>query len=389
MDTVNTGPEVTVVMPCLNESLTLESCIRKAKGWLERAGVDGEIVVGDNGSTDGSQDIARRCGARVVDVPVRGYGAALYHATREARGRYVIMGDSDDSYDFSNLTPFVEKLREGFDLVMGNRFTGGIRKGAMPWKNRYIGNPILSTIGRVFFHCPARDFHCGLRGFSKAAFERMDLRTTGMEYASEMVIKATLLGMRIAEVPTTLDPDGRDRPPHLRPWSDGWRHLRFMLLYSPRWLFLIPGIVLFVAGLMSLLWLIPAPRRVLGVVLDVHTLVYAGALTLIGFQAIAFATFSKVFAIQEGLLPPDPRLDRLFHYVTLETGLVAGATLVAVGVAGALASVWYWSAQSFGNLDPTRVLRAVVPSAVAIALGTQVVLSSFFLSVLGLRVRRS
>lgn len=388
MENVKSGPELTIVMPCLNESLTLETCIRKAKGWLERTGVDGEIVVGDNGSTDGSQDIARRCGARVVDVPVRGYGAALYHATRAARGRYVVMGDSDDSYDFSNLTPFLEKLREGFDLVMGNRFAGGIRKGAMPWKNRYIGNPVLSAIGRVFFRCPARDFHCGLRGFSRAAFERMDLRTTGMEYASEMVIKSTLLGLRIAEVPTTLDPDGRDRPPHLRPWRDGWRHLRFMLLYSPRWLFLVPGALLFAVGLLTLVWLLPAPRQVLGVVLDVHTLVYAGAATLIGFQAVAFAAFSKVFAIQEGLLPPDPRLDRLFRYITLETGLVAGAVLVLLGFVGAGASVAYWSAQSFGNLDPTRVLRAVVPSAVAIALGTQVVFSSFFLSVLGLRVRR-
>jgi len=298
------------------------------------------------------------------------------------------MGDSDDSYDFSDLSPFIEKLREGYDLVMGNRFAGGIKAGAMPWKNRYIGNPILTGIGRVFFHSPARDFHCGLRGFSKKAFRRLDLRTTGMEYASEMVIKATLLGMRITEVPTTLSPDGRDRPPHLRPWRDGWRHLRFMLLYSPRWLFLVPGLLLLAAGGAALAWLLPGPRRFLGVVLDVHTLVYAAAGMLIGFQAIAFAAFSKVFAIAEGLLPPDPALDRIFKYVTLETGLLLGLLLVLGGFAGTFASVFYWRSQSFGPLDPARVLRAVIPSALAIALGSQVVFSSFFMSVLGLRIRR-
>ena len=241
--------EVTIVMPCLNEAETLETCIRKAMGYLEHSGVSGEIVIGDNGSTDGSQQIALRCGARVVKVSMRGYGAALYGASLAARGKYIIMGDSDDSYDFSHLDPFVEKLREGYDLVMGNRFKGGIKPGAMPWKNRYIGNPILSTIGKILFHCPASDFHCGLRSYSKDAFTRMDLRTTGMEFASEMVIKATLSGMKITEVPTTLSPDGRTRPPHLRPYRDGWRHLRFMLLFSPNWLFLIPGLFLMMAGL--------------------------------------------------------------------------------------------------------------------------------------------
>jgi glycosyltransferase involved in cell wall biosynthesis len=381
-------PEITIIMPCLNESRTLATCITKARGWLAAARVKGEIVVGDNGSTDGSQQIAREAGARVVDVPLRGYGAALYYASLNARGRYLVMGDSDDSYDFSDLSPFIEKLREGYDLVMGNRFAGGIKAGAMPWKNRYIGNPILTGIGRVFFHSPARDFHCGLRGFSKKAFRRLDLRTTGMEYASEMVIKATLLGMRITEVPTTLSPDGRDRPPHLRPWRDGWRHLRFMLLYSPRWLFLVPGLLLLAAGGAALAWLLPGPRRFLGVVLDVHTLVYAAAGMLIGFQAIAFAAFSKVFAIAEGLLPPDPALDRIFKYVTLETGLLLGLLLVLGGFAGTFASVFYWRSQSFGPLDPARVLRAVIPSALAIALGSQVVFSSFFMSVLGLRIRR-
>ena len=240
--------ELSIVMPCLNEAETLARCIGKATRFLDESGVAGEIVIGDNGSTDGSIEIAERHGARVVDVPIRGYGAAVYHAALAAKGRYVIMGDADDSYDFSALAPLVAKLRDGYDVVMGNRFLGGIRPGAMPWKNRYIGNPILSSIGRLFFRCPARDFHCGLRGFSADAFRRMDLRTTGMEFASEMVIRATLLGMRITEVPTTLDPDGRSRPPHLRPWRDGWRHLRFMLLFSPRWLFLIPGLALMLTG---------------------------------------------------------------------------------------------------------------------------------------------
>jgi glycosyltransferase involved in cell wall biosynthesis len=382
-------PEVSVVMPCLNESRTLETCIRKAQRWFERSGVCGEIVIGDNGSTDGSQEIARRCGARVVDVPMRGYGAALFHASTAALGRYIVMGDSDDSYDFGNLTPFVEKLREGCDLVMGNRFAGGIKKGAMPWKNRYIGNPILTAIGRLFFRSPAHDLHCGLRGFSTKAFHLLDLRTTGMEYASEMVIKATLLGLHIAEVPTTLSPDGRVRAPHLRPWSDGWRHLRFMLLYSPRWLFLVPGMFLFIAGSCILAWLLPEPRRLLGVVLDVHTLIYAATAMLIGFQAVAFAAFSKVFAIAEGLLPPDRTLDRIFRYITLEVGLLFGFVLVLAGIGGSIASVLYWSARSFGPLDPARVLRAVIPSALAIALGTQVIFASFFMSVLGLRIRRT
>jgi len=386
---MSADPEITIVMPCLNESRTLATCIAKAKGWLAQTHVNGEIVIGDNGSTDGSQAIARNAGARVVDVPLRGYGAALYYASLNARGRYIVMGDSDDSYDFSSLSPFLEKLREGYDLVMGNRFAGGIKAGAMPWKNRYIGNPILTGIGRMFFHSPARDFHCGLRGFSKDAFQRLDLRTTGMEYASEMVIKATLLGMRITEVPTTLSPDGRDRAPHLRPWRDGWRHLRFMLLYSPRWLFLIPGLLLLTIGGAALTWLLPGPRRFLGgVVLDVHTLVYAAAAVLIGFQAVAFAAFSKVFAIEEGLLPRDPTLDRVFKYVTLETGMVLGILLVIAGFAGTGASIFYWREQSFGPLDPARVLRAVIPSALAIALGSHVIFSSFFMSVLGLRIRR-
>jgi hypothetical protein len=298
------------------------------------------------------------------------------------------MGDSDDSYDFLNLGPFLERLRADDDLVMGNRFLGGIKEGAMPWKNRYIGNPILSGIGRLFFRCPAGDFHCGLRGYSALAYKRMDLRTTGMEYASEMVIKATMLGMKISEVPTTLSPDGRSRPPHLRPWRDGWRHLIFMLLYSPRWLFLNPGIVLLVLGLALLAWLWSGPKVVGGVTFDVHTMVYAAMMVLIGFHSISFAVFSKVFGVQEGLRPPDPKFERLFRYITLEVGVVVGVVLTLLGFAGTIAAVLGWSSTAFGPLDPSRGMRLVIPSALFLTMGIEVILVSFFLSILGLRIRR-
>ncbi|HXH50495.1 MAG TPA: glycosyltransferase family 2 protein [Terriglobia bacterium] len=377
--------ELSIIMPCLNEAQTLASCIRKAQGYLQRSGVSGEVVIGDNGSTDGSQEIARNLGARVIDIPVRGYGAALLGATVAARGRYCIMGDSDDSYDFENLDGFVQSLREGNDLVMGNRFKGGIRKGAMPWKHRYIGTPVLSAIGRNFFHASVGDFNCGLRGFSKDAFERMDLRTTGMEFASEMVVKAALLRMKVSEVPTVLSPDGRDRPPHLRSWRDGWRHLRFLLMYSPRWLFLYPGMLMFLAGLVVAAILLPGPVVIHGIGFDVHTLLYAFTAALLGFQFVAFAVFTKVFAITEGLLPPDPRLTRVFRWVKLETGLVIGGLLVAFGLGGSIFAVSNWARESFGALDPDRMLRIVMPAVFAVALGVQIVCSCFFLSILGLR----
>ncbi|HSB20645.1 MAG TPA: glycosyltransferase family 2 protein [Anaeromyxobacteraceae bacterium] len=374
-------------MPCLDEAETLGDCIREARGFLDRHGVGGEIVVGDNGSSDGSREIALREGARLVDVPIRGYGAAVYHATLAARGRYVIMADSDRSYDFGDLLPFLERLRLGDDLVMGNRFRGGIEAGAMPWKNRHLGNPALSGVGRLLFGCPARDFHCGIRGYSAEAFRRMDIRTTGMELASEMVIKATLLGMRISEVPTRLRRDGRSRAPHLRPWRDGWRHLRFMLLYSPNWLFLYPGAALALAGLLLTAWLIPGPRRLGGVELDVHTLLYGALAVLIGVQAVGFAVFSKTFAAAEGLLP-ESRRQRTFHrWVTLEAGLAVGTLLALAGLAGSILAVLRWRAGSFGPLDPSRTLREVIPSVLAMVLGIQVLLSSFFLSVLRLKLQ--
>jgi glycosyltransferase involved in cell wall biosynthesis len=380
--------EISIVMPCLNEAETLETCIHKAAGFLALSGVPGEIIIGDNGSTDGSIEIAERNGARVVNVPVRGYGAAIYHATLAARGRYVIVGDSDDSYDFSALGPFVDKLREGCDLVMGNRFLGGIRPRAMPWKNRYIGNPILSGIGRLLFRCPARDFHCGIRAFSLAAFRQMDLRTTGMEFASEMVIKSTLMGLRIAEVPTTLDPDGRSRPPHLRPWRDGWRHLRFMFLYSPRWLFVIPGLLMMLAGSLAVGALWRGDVVVGNIHLGVHTMLYAAIAVVAGYQTLTFGVFTKIFASTEGLLPEDKLLNKIFKYVTLESGLAVGFGLLVLSAAGSLSALFYWKSAAFGPLKPQTMLRLVIPAAFAFSLACQTILSSLFLSVLGLRVRR-
>jgi len=379
--------ELSVVMPCLNEAETLGTCIEKAQRALRELNIAGEIIVADNGSTDGSLAIAARMGARVVHVEARGYGNALMGGIAASRGTYIIIGDADDSYDFTSLAPFVEKLREGYDLVMGNRFQGGIMPGAMPPLNRYLGNPALTGIGRLLFRSPCSDFHCGLRGLSRAAATALDLRTTGMEFASEMVVKATLRKMRITEVPTPLSPDGRLRPPHLRRWSDGWRHVRFMLLYSPRWLFLYPGMALMLLGLIAGLWLLPGKRVIGGVGLDVHTLSYAAMAIVIGFQAIAFAVCTKVFAISEGLLPEDPRLTRLFRYITLESGLVVGAALLFVGLAGSLYAVGAWGARSFGGLDPKTTLRIVIPAVTALTLGCQIILSSFFLSVLGLKRR--
>jgi hypothetical protein len=295
------------------------------------------------------------------------------------------MGDSDDSYDWTGIAPFLEKLREGYDLVMGNRFLGGIKPGAMPLLNRYLGNPVLTWLGRLFFRTPAADFHCGMRGFSMAAAARMDLQTTGMEFASEMVVKASLLGLRVCEVPTTLAPDGRGRPPHLRRWRDGWRHLRFMLLYSPRWLFLFPGLLLMLTGTLAVAWLLPGPRAVGAITLDVHTLLYAAMMVLAGFQAVLFAMFTKAFTISEGLLPPDPRMDRLFKVITLETGLAVGTLLALAGLAGSAWAVWNWGHASFGPLDPAHTLRTIIPALLALVLGIQIIFSSFFLSVLGMK----
>ena len=375
-------------MPCLDEARTLPACIRAAQGYLQRAGVRGEVLVADNGSADGSSGIAAKLGARVIRVEERGYGAALWAGIRAARGRYVIMGDADASYDFSRLDAFVEKLRAGFELVMGNRFAGGIAPGAMPALNRYLGNPVLSALGRLFFRSPIGDFHCGLRGFDRGAIERLDLTTRGMEFASEMIVKATLRGLSIAEVPTTLSPDGRGRPPHLRRWRDGWRHLRFLLIYSPRWLFFYPGILMIAAGLALFAWLLPGVRHIGAVALDIHTLVYAGGLVIVGLQATLFAIFTKLLGTNLKLLPPDPLFARVVGFFTLERGLVAGALLVGAGIAGSVYAVALWQGASFGPQQPQSLMRLVVPSVTAIVSGMEIVFASFFMSVIELNRRR-
>jgi glycosyltransferase involved in cell wall biosynthesis len=380
--------DLSVVMPCLNEAETLARCIEKARLGIERARVSGEVIVADNGSTDGSQAIAERLGARVVPVSARGYGNALRGGIHAARGRWIVMGDADDSYDFSELTGFVEKLRAGADLVMGCRLPAGggaILPGAMPWKNRWIGNPVLSRLGRLLFRAAAHDFHCGLRAFSKAAYERMDLNTAGMEFASEMLMKATLAGMRVEEVPITLHPDGRSRPPHLRPWRDGWRHLRFMLIYSPRWLFLMPGLLMFCLGAIAATLLSFGPLTLGGVVFDVGTLAGAAMLILTGAQFMALACFTKVFGIAQRLLPDDPKFASVLRVIDLERGLAISALLLLAGAAKLLHAIWLWRNAGYGAIPYDENLRRIIPAVTLIVLAIQGISWSFFMSVLGLK----
>ena len=379
--------EVSVVMPCLNEARTIARCVAEARSALEGGGIAGEVVVADNGSTDGSQQLAADAGARVVAVAARGYGNALRGGIAAARGKWLVMGDADGSYDFSHLPRFVGQLRGGADLVMGNRFLGGIEPGAMPWKNRHLGNPVLSFLGRLLFHAGIGDFHCGLRGFSAAAYRRMNLRTTGMEFASEMVIKSVVLGLRVTEVPTVLRRDGRDRPPHLRPWRDGWRHLRFMLLFSPRWLFLYPGLLLMAGGLGVGGCLLPGPLTVGRVTFDVHTLLFASLAVVVGFQAVSFAVLSKFFAVRAGLRPPEARFESWLRHATLEAGLFLGLALTLGGLLLWADTVWVWSERGFGPLQPAQTLRWVIPGALGLMLGSQLTLTSLFLGVLRLDTR--
>jgi glycosyltransferase involved in cell wall biosynthesis len=379
-----TAVEVSIVMPCLNEAETLAKCITHAKAAIASGSLSAEIIVADNGSTDESQRIAKELGARVVDVPRKGYGSALIGGIDAAQGRFVVMGDADDSYDFEAIGPLIERLREGYDLVVGNRFLGGIEPGAMPWSHRWVGNPVLTFISRVFFHAPVGDTHCGLRAFRKDAYVKMRLRATGMEFASEMVIKGALKGMRITEVPVVLRPDGRSRPPHLRTWRDGWRHLRFMLLFSPRWLFLYPCNALFAIVILLSAVLIQGPINVACVRLDIHTLLVAGFLALLGYQLVLFAVFTKIFAIRAGFHPPHPVLENVFRYVTLEVGLLAGALMVLMGLVALILAVASWGAVGFGNLDPSLTMREVIPAVVLLALGTQTVFASFFISILSI-----
>jgi glycosyltransferase involved in cell wall biosynthesis len=377
--------ELTILMPCLDEAATVGVCVAKARGFLERHGVAGEVLVADNGSGDGSREIAERAGARVVAVERRGYGAALAAGIAAARGRYVIMGDADDSYDFSRLEGFLEKLRAGYPLVMGNRFKGGIRPGAMPPLHRYLGNPVLSFIGRLLFRAPVRDFHCGLRGFDREAVRALDLRTPGMEFASELVVKASLAGWRMAEVPVVLHPDGRGRPPHLRSWRDGWRHLRFLLLFSPRWLFLYPGLALLASGITLTATLYFTPLRIAGAGLDIHSMLYASAGALLGMQLCLFALFARVSAQNAGLLPRRPMLQRLLEFCTLERGLLFGLLVAGAGLAWSGAAFWQWREAGFGALDPRLVMRDTIPAAALMVGGVEIMLASFLLSLLSWR----
>jgi glycosyltransferase involved in cell wall biosynthesis len=388
---VNLAPtiELSIVMPCLNEAETLAVCITKALGYLERSGISGEVVIADNGSTDGSQAIATSLGARVVDISQKGYGSALIGGIEAAYGDYVIMGDADDSYDFSNLDAFVERLRAGDELVMGNRFRGGIEPGAMPPLHKYLGNPVLSTIGRFLFRSPIKDFHCGLRGFNRTAIRDLHLQTSGMEFASEMVVKSTLGGLRVSEVPTTLKKDGRSRPPHLRSWTDGWRHLRFLLIFSPRWLFLIPGIVAFVVGFAGVSYLAFGPLVIGSVGLDVLSQLYLAAVAVVGYQAILFAILTKIYAQHEGFrIPTSVNFDRLERRISLESGALVGLGLFFIGFVIAVLQLIMWASTGYGELEPVSVVRVATPAALFMMLGAQTVMAGLFLGVLKVGLKR-
>jgi glycosyltransferase involved in cell wall biosynthesis len=383
-DCVQNLQELSVVLPCLNEGSTVGGCIQQILTTFAENNICGEVIVADNNSSDNSREIARDMGARVVTIKEKGYGSALRGGIREARGKYIVMGDADGSYDFTQIPVFLQELRSGNELVMGNRFAGGIQPGAMRPLHQYFGNPLLSGIGRLFFKTPLHDFHCGLRGFSKAAYERLGMRTTGMEFASEMIVKASLFKLRTCEVPTTLSPDRRPGRSHMRSWHDGWRHLRFLLLYSPRWLFFYPGLAMLMGGIALALWLLPGPRRVGPVFLDVHTLLYAVAAILTGFQVVLFAIFTKIFGITEGLLPEDARLTRAFQIFNLEKGLLLGAALLTTGIGIGSYSLQLWNRTGFGPMNPVIVVRVVAAAMVTITLGVEIIFSSFFLSILGL-----
>ena len=375
--------ELTILMPCLNEAETLATCIAKARGYLQRSGVSGEVLIADNGSTDGSQTIATDNGARVVAVPVKGYGAALAAGIEAAHGRYVIMGDADDSYDFASLDAFVASLRAGNDLVMGNRFKGGIAPGAMPWHHKFIGNPVLSYVGRLFFGTKASDFHCGLRGFSRDAVIGLHLRTTGMEFASEMLVKATLSGLKVAEVPTTLKKDGRSRPPHLRSFRDGWRHLRFLLLFSPRWLFLYPGLTLLAVGLFLGALLFRGPVNLSPtVVLDLHTFLLAAMCILVGLQAVSFAIIGRRFASRYGFIPRSSTFDRILESLTLERVLIIAVVFVVAGLAALIWGFGQWAARDFGPLPLSSTMRAMIVAMTTLVAGIQLVMSAFMASMI-------
>ncbi|HEX8389174.1 MAG TPA: glycosyltransferase family 2 protein [Sphingomonas sp.] len=371
------SPEVSIVMPCLNEAETLALCIRKAQAFFRNTGVAGEVVVADNGSTDGSRQIANAMGARLVAVPERGYGAALLGGIEAARGRYVIMGDADDSYDFSMLLPFVAALRDGGQLVMGNRFAGGIRPGAMPPLHRYLGNPVLSFLGRRLFRSDVGDFHCGLRGFHRDAIRSLGLRSPGMEFASEMVVKAVMHGLDVREVATVLSPDGRSRPPHLRTWRDGWRHLRFLLTYSPRVLFIYPGAAAATLGGLGVGVLAAGSVELAGVELSATTMLFAAMSALLGGQLIGFGVLARLHGVAQGLWPTSASVERFRRLFSVERGCLAGGALFALGCMGGLWAIGQWGRAGFGPMEPVGLMRIAIPSVLASVLGLQAVFTSF------------
>lgn len=383
LTTTSNRVELSIVLPCLNEELTVGNCVKQAVSFLADSDINGEVVVADNGSTDRSVEIAEANGARIVHITQKGYGSALTGGFKAARGKFIIMADADESYDLVNLMPFVEKLRQGYDLVMGNRFKGGIKKGAMPWHHRYIGNPILSFIGQLFFRTPAKDFHCGIRGFTKEAIDKMNLQTTGMEFASEIIVKASILGMKVTEVPTTLSPDKRDRPPHLRSFRDGWRHLRFLLIYSPRWLFLIPGASLLSLGGIASLILFWGPVNTSLRLFDFHSFILTGTVMMLGLSMLSFAFITRVFSYNFGLLPNQPRLFRLFKYFSLETGLVIGLGFMLLGVIVIIRAILLSGSPGFETIGFASSVRLVYGACLAIMAGGQIVFTSFVLSILG------
>lgn len=380
--------ELTILMPCLNEAETLATCIRKARSFLTRCSINGEILIADNGSTDGSQSIARDLEARVVDIPTKGYGAALRGGIAAARGLYVIIGDSDESYDFSKLEQFVAKLRQGFDVVMGNRFRGGIAPGAMPPLHRHFGNPTLSFVGRTFFKMNVGDFYCGLRGFRKEPILRLGLISTGMEFALEMLVRASLAQLKIAEVPTTLSPDGRSRPPHLRTWRDGWRSIRFFLLFSPRWLFFYPGIALLLLGMAACCLLLLGPFSLSQhITVDLHTLVVAAMATIAGLQTMSFAIIARRYATSRGFLPQSPRLEKRAHIFTLEHAIVVALFLFVIGIVGVLWCVARWATVDFGPLEYGLVMRILIVSMTMLVIGVQLLFTGFLGALLDIPVK--
>jgi len=377
--------ELTILMPCLNEAETVATCVRKARAFLERTDIEGEVLVADNGSTDGSPELARAAGARVVRIAEKGYGSALIGGIQAARGRFVIMADADDSYDFSRLDAFIERLRAGHTMVIGHRFRGGIRPGAMPWLHRYLGNPVLSFCGRLFFGSNIGDFHCGLRGVERAAALKLDLHSPGMEFASEMIVKATLAGWRISEVPTVLSPAGRSRPPHLRSWRDGWRHLRFLLMMSPRWLMLYPGACLIGIGVAAELAILRGPIIIDGVGLDIHTMLYAAGSTILGIQLVLFSLMARTVGVLKNVLPMTRSLARFLRIFTLERGILFGLSLLLGGFGLAVYSVESWAHARLGALEPTTVMRVAIPSVTLMLAGAEIIFASFLLGFINVR----